>query len=133
DAAKIDKLKIGNIIEVNYKQLRNPAFLKKFFSLIDIAYSAWEPGEINSDYGAPQKNPEAFREWLIIKAGFFDVYSWPNGKIRIEAKSIAFENMSEETFAQLYSNVIDVILKDVLHNYKKPDLDNLVMQIIGFA
>lgn len=101
--------------------------------MLDIAYDAWEPGEINTKYGIPEKNRDAFRKYLTIKAGYFDTFHYPNGKFTVEAKSISFANMSEEDFGKLYSKTIDVILANVLHNYTKDDLDSLVMQIIGFA
>ena len=132
-AEYLDKVKRGEIHGFNVKKKRNPAFLRKFFALLDIGFNAWEPGEISSEYGTPQKTRDTFREYIIIKAGFFTVHTWPSGKIRIEAKSIAFGNMSEEDFAVLYSNAIDVILQDVLVNYKKQDLEYQVQLVLGFA
>ena len=133
DQENIDKLKSGEIYEVDIKKKRAIGLFRKWWALLDIAYNVWEPGEINSQYGTPQKTMQAFREWITIKAGFYDVYSWPNGKIRIEAKSVAFGNMSEEDFKQLYSNTIDICLQDILHNYTKDDLEQQVQLILGFT
>lgn len=58
-------------------------------------------------YGAAQHSMEAFRKWLTIEAGYFDVYETPSG-IRKEAKSISFAQMDQEAFNDFYRACFDV-------------------------
>ena len=57
--------------------------------------------------GAVLQSMEAFRKWLTIEAGYFDVYETPTG-IRKEAKSISFANMEQEEFNAFYKNCFQV-------------------------
>ena len=57
--------------------------------------------------GAVLQSMEAFRKWLTIEAGYFDVYETPAG-IRKEAKSISFANMEQEEFNVFYKNCFQV-------------------------
>ena len=57
--------------------------------------------------GAVLQSMEAFRKWLTIEAGYFDVYETPTG-IRKEAKSISFVNMEQEEFNAFYKNCFEV-------------------------
>lgn len=52
-------------------------------------------------YGAVLQSMEAFRKWLTVEAGYFDVYETPAG-IRKEAKSISFAQMGQEEFNDFY-------------------------------
>lgn len=57
--------------------------------------------------GAVLQSMEAFRKWLTIEAGYFDVYETPAG-IRKEAKSISFAQMNQEEFDAFYRACFDV-------------------------
>ena len=57
--------------------------------------------------GAVLQSMEAFRKWLTIEAGYFDVYETPSG-IRKEAKSISFAQMGQEEFNDFYRACFDV-------------------------
>lgn len=51
--------------------------------------------------GAVLQSMEAFRKWLTVEAGYYDVYETPAG-IRKEAKSISFTQMDQEAFNEFY-------------------------------
>lgn len=57
--------------------------------------------------GAVLQSMEAFRKWLTVEAGYFDVYETPAG-IRKEAKSISFAQMGQEEFNDFYRACFDV-------------------------
>ena len=59
-------------------------------------------------YGAVLQSMEAFRKWLTVEAGYFDVYETPAG-IRKEAKSISFAQMDQEAFDAFYRACFDVV------------------------
>ena len=54
-----------------------------------------------------QKDMDAFRRWLTIEAGWFEVYETPGG-IRKEPMSISFKNMEQEQFNAFYKSCFDV-------------------------
>ena len=57
--------------------------------------------------GAVLQSMEAFRKWLTMEAGYFEVYETPGG-IRKEAKSISFASMGQEEFNAFYKNCFQV-------------------------
>ena len=57
--------------------------------------------------GAVLQSMEAFRKWLTIEAGYFDVYETPSG-VRKEPASISFANMDQEEFNAFYKNCFQV-------------------------
>lgn len=128
------KIKIGDTVHGNFKKFRNVGFHRKYFALLNIAFDHWQPGEINSKYGTPEKNFERFRKDLAILAGFYDVVIRLDGSTRVEAQSISFANMDQDTFEKLYSKTIDVLLKQVYNaSMTREEIDKLVDQYIAFA
>ena len=107
------KLKPGQSVWGDFTKIRNYKFLKKYFALLNIGFDNWNPGEINSKYGIPEKNFDQFRDDCTIKAGYFYIVARIDGSIRVKPKSISFAKMEEEEFSELYSKTIDVLLKYV--------------------
>lgn len=129
----ISKLKLGGGVVATVKKHRNPAFHRKYFALLNLAYDAWEPGIKEHRGMAVQKNFDRFRKDIIIAAGYYNVVVNINGDVRAEAKSINFSSMDDADFADLYSKTIDVVLARILTNYSRDDLDETVENIMRFA
>lgn len=123
-----NKLKPGQVVKAEFKKVRNYAFLKKYFALLNIAFENWEPGPINSKYGPVEKNFDRFRSDVTILAGFYDVTVRLDGSTRIEPKSISFAKMTAEEFEQLYSRTIDVLIKHVYGKDMKPEEINRIVE-----
>lgn len=131
-AEYVQKLKLGASISADFKKQRNPAFHRKYMALLNLAYDAWEPPK-QEFHGKPvQKNFTRFRKDLVISAGFYDVVANIKGDVRAEAKSISFASMDEHEFADLYDKSVDVVLNQILTNYTREDLDNVIEQILQF-
>jgi len=96
------KLKIGETYKAKIVTPRNILFHKKFFALINL-------GHENTSLDMPF---DAYRGYLIQKAGFFKAYATPKGTY-FEPMSISFSKMNETEFSELYSRVVDVIIKDI--------------------
>lgn len=127
------KHKSGDVIRADFKKMRNPAFHRKFFALLNIGFDAWDPGDISNQYGPAEKNFDQFREDVTILAGYYKQLVRLDGSIRIEAESISFGSMEQQDFEKLYSAVINVLLSRVLRNYvDRADIDQVVDQILGF-
>ena len=133
----VAKIKLGGAVRGPLKQMqpRNLAFHRKFFALLNLAYEYWEPGEINHEYGTPEKNFNRFRKDLTILAGHYDIVIRLDGTAKPEAKSISFGNMDQPTFDALYQSVLDVILKkiNVLKDMGEDEVNALVDKFLEFG
>lgn len=129
----IAKLKLGQGVKVSIKRIRNLGHHRKMFSLLNLAYEAWEPPAQQYKGEAVQKNFDSFRNDIVILAGYGEASYNLRGEVRVRAKSMAFGSMSQEEFEALYSAVINVILSRILTNYTRDDLDNVVNQVLAFT
>lgn len=110
------KIKVNEPYEFEYKKPRNYEFHKKFFGLINLVYENQEK----------YNNLDDLREDLIIEAGFYTKrYDFLGVEIK-KANSISFASMDEVEFSDLYSRVIDVIVK--YFNFGKQDIIDNVEQ-----
>lgn len=130
-----DKIPLVGIVRGKFSQMRNPGFHKKAFALFNMAFDLWEPGEIDSKYGTPQKNFDRFRKDLVILAGYYEIYIRVDGSTRVEAKSLRFDKMDNDEFAACYSAIIDVLLAKIpqMANMTKDEVDETVNKILSFA
>jgi len=110
------KLKLGEVYEAEVKNPRNYQFLKKFFALVNI-------GHENTDLDMPL---ETYRKYILMKAGYFKTYQTPKG-VFYDADSISFSSMEQDVFEEVYSRVLDVIIKDI--GATKEDIEK---QLISF-
>lgn len=109
------KIKAGDVIEYQFKQVRNYKFLKKFMALINLCFQNQEQFSNIND----------LRAELTIEAGYFISYYNLQGVETRRPKSISFASMEEDEFEKLYSDVLDVIIK--YFHYTKEDIDeNLI-------
>ena len=128
-----NKLKIGQVVHSDFKKMRNYGFHKKMFALLNLAYSYWEPGEITSKYGTPEKNFDRFRKDVTILAGFFHTEIRLDGSIRVCADSISFASMDNEEFQKLYEAVLTVLMDKILVNMDRETIEDLMDKFLQFA
>jgi hypothetical protein len=129
----IAKLKAGAGVRAKISKVRNINFHRKFFALLNIGFEAWETPDLEYAGMKVEKEFERFRKDVTILAGFYTPVYNMKGEVRLEAKSIAFGNMSEDEFERVYSAVANVLLTRILKNYTREDLDSVVEQIMGFV
>lgn len=123
----------GETFRVKYWRDRNPRFHRKFFALLNFLYDHWEPGELTYQGAPVQKQFEAFRKQVTILAGFYAPVFDLDGGLRLEAQSIAFENMEEETFEKLYKAVINLGITRILPaGYDEEELRRVLAEIERF-
>lgn len=129
----IAKLKLGQGVKVTVTRHNNVAFHRKIFALANLAYEAWEP--VNKEHkGVPiLKNFDQFREDITILAGFYETRVRLNGEVRFIAKSWSFARMPDDEKDRLYNGIINVVLSNILTNYTRDDLDNVVNQVLSFT
>lgn len=127
------KLKTGAGVTVEIKRHRNPAFHRKFFALLNLAFDAWEPTAATYKGEPVGKNFDQFRNDVIVLAGHYEMAVNLRGETRLTAKSISFAKMKPDDFENLYSATVNVILSRILTNYTRDDLDSVVEQVLRFA
>ena len=111
------KLKIGQEYLIEIKHPRNILFHKKFFALLNVCYENYET----------QMPFESFRRWITIKAGYFNAYETDKG-VFYDAQSIAFGSMNQIEFEEVYSKVLDVVIK-LLH-VTEEDINSEIMSFL---
>lgn len=171
------KFKLGDVLVAEFKRVRNPAFHRRFFALLNLGFEYWEPtgGAISSNerklvtgyakylsaYGGNEgalldaaeqyldqiasrrvtngislcKSFDAYRAWVIVEAGHYDAIQLPDGTLRKHPRSIAFANMDETEFQQLYKAALDVLWRWVLSRAFKTqrEAENAASQLMSFA
>ena len=115
--------KAGQVIEVDATRVRNWKFLKKYFALLNYAFTQWDIPENDA-----AKNFDEFRGDLAILAGYYDMVVRVDGSERPRAKSIAFDKMEEDEFERLYSKTLDILLAKILPSHTEEEIN----QIMGF-
>lgn len=113
-------LKVGTVYEATIKELRNVAFHRKYFSLINLS---WE--YLNEQQRAFFKEDvNAFRKTVEVAAGHFEpVYSVARQSWLEVPKSIAFDKLSESDFEQLYEKVKTVIFQTFIPSSVKDEFE----------
>jgi hypothetical protein len=101
DKKKSDKYKSGDIIYAPVKKVRNPKFHRKYFALINMIFDNQDKFE----------NKDKLRDYLTIKAGFYDTAITDMG-ILLTAKSISFDKMDDIEFSEMYETTLKIIEKE---------------------
>ena len=68
-------------------------------------------------------------------AGFYESYVNFKGEVRLEAKSLSFDKMNEEEFAQVYKGFLDVVWTRILKSkgYETPEkIDAYVNELLRY-
>jgi len=128
----ISKLKLGQGVTAAIKRHRNPAFHRKFFALLNLAFDAWEPAVATFKGQVVGKNFDQFRNDILCIAGHYEMAVNLRGETRVTAKSISFANMDQIEFEDVYNSVANAILARILTNYTRDDLDGVIDRLMGF-
>ncbi|MGG2141100.1 DUF1367 family protein [Symbiopectobacterium sp. RP] len=172
----IQRIKVGAVVSADIRQVRNPAFHRKFFSLLNLGFEYWQPtgGAISptekklirgyvrflahfagsedalqaaaDEYlnGVAKKRAanistvksfEAFRRWVTIESGHYEVYELPDGSLHKEPRSISFAKMEEIEFHALYKATLDVLWTFILSKTfpTQQSAENAAAQLMEFA
>jgi hypothetical protein len=134
------KKKLGAVIMVEPREMRNGSFFKKWFALLEMAYSYWSETVKPMEYRGQPVLPSfvRFRKDMTILAGYYEAVANLKGEVRIEASSIAWASMNEETFTKLYDATIQVLLQRVFNgtvckSWTESELRSVSEQILAFA
>lgn len=117
------KLKVGSVYVATISEMRNVAFHRKYFSLINLS---WEYlNEHQRDFF--RENVDAFRKTVEVAAGHYEpVYSIARQSWLEVPKSIAFDKLSEADFEQLYEKVKNVIFNMFIPDSVKDEFEYIL-------
>lgn len=118
------KIAAGEVIQCSVRKARNYKFLKKFMALLKTGFECQEQ----------YPTFEAFREEVTILAGWFTTHAHRDGRVSLQAKSIAFDNMDELEFERLYQAAINVLLQHFVAKMTEAELREAVAEnIVRFS
>lgn len=137
-AAYMQKVKTGDVVSGEFKKPRNYKFLQKTMCLFKYCFDHFAETmvEHHLDYHGVKAEPseDVFRKNLIVLAGHYSVTYDIFGKVRLEAKSLAYANCTEEEAERIYSDVINAALKHVFKlSMDEAELKKIVDTILGYA
>lgn len=134
------KKKLGATILVEPREIRNGAYFRKWFALVQLAFDYWSEEAATAEYkGLPvHPNFKRFRKDLTILAGFYEPVTNIKGEVRLEARSLKWSSMTEEDFTKLYDATITVLLERVFNGrvcreWTEEELRSVAEQILEFA
>ena len=99
---KAKRFKPGETLLANIKRPRNIGFHRKFFALLNMGFSNQERYE----------NFEDYRAVFIMKTGKYKTIETDKGVVYLP-KSISFASMENLEFEELYSKMINVLIKEL--------------------
>jgi hypothetical protein len=131
---------LGSVGRLDVKLMRNYQFFKKWWALVKLGFDYWaescHPTEYKGQLVLP--NFQRFRKDVTIMAGFYEPTWNLKGEMRVEAESLAWANMSEERFTELYDATIRVLLQMVFNGknakrWTESQLRSVTDQVLAFA
>ena len=115
----VAKIGQGEIIKTSFRKSRNYENHKRFFAFINTTFDMQEHF---TEF-------ESYRRWLVMKAGRFTACVAPNGNTMFFPESIAFDQMDEDQFQSLFSDCINVFLRELGKGMTEDEL----MRVIEFS
>lgn len=81
------------------------------------------------------KSFDAYRAWVTIESGHYDAIQLPDGTLRKHPRSVAFANMDETEFQQLYKAALDVLWRWILSRAFRDqrEAENAAAQLLSFG
>ena len=117
------RLKVGQSYVADVKVARNVGFHRKYWALLNAAWSLL-PERTSNGF----RSLEGFRSYVIVAAGFYELYFNPRLKEFVEVpRSISFEKMDEVEFSELYNRSKDVIWSIVGRYVSEEDFERCLI------
>jgi hypothetical protein len=133
DRMQLKKLKSGHPVRLTLRRVRNYEHHKKYFALLNLAFENWEPPTTTYVPYEVHKDFDRFRKDVIILAGYYDATYRVDGSVRLEAKSISFANMDQDSFDKLYEATLEAIRTHAFKNMSDTDLQLFLNELEQFA
>lgn len=113
DLERLQRFKNGEMYTAEIKLTRNPQFHRKVMAFFGFCFQHWSADKAGLSYADERTQFNRFRKDLTILAGYYDTVVNIRGEVRAEAKSIAYANMQQDEFEELYNALINAAIKHV--------------------
>lgn len=135
EAERLKAIKSWAVVRCKISTMRNGPFFRKWFGLVTMAFNLaserMQPMEHRGRQVLP--NFDRFRKDVTVLAGYFDPVYGFDGTLRLEARSLRWDQMEEDEFTRLYSDTINVILQKVLPGLDRDQLEHAVRMTLTYA
>lgn len=109
---------------------------RKLFSLLELAFDAWEPDDDLRVIGeSRRKDFDHFRSGVLILAGHCDANYSSSGSVRLRARSLSMAECDGYEIEKIYRSVLDVVWSRVLRyvRYSSPAAaDRIVEELLTY-
>ena len=110
ESESMKRFKTGEQYQIEIKLSKNAQFHRKTFSFFNFCFEHWRS---DKEFMDEKGQFDVFRKNLTVMAGFYKEFFNLMGEVRIEADSISFSNMDNETFEQHYNALINAAMKHI--------------------
>jgi len=123
DSDKMTRFKTGEVYPVEIKTCRHPEFHKKVICFFIYCFKYWAD---DNGYITQQASFDWFRKKLIIKAGYYHERYDLQGRLELEARSMAYGNMEQDEFERLYKAVVQAALNTIFKDCDESEYNKLM-------
>lgn len=128
-AEALKSLKNGEQYEIEIIRTRNPAFHRKVFAFFKFCFDHWAADKTEWRYFDERTQFDTFRKNLTVLAGYKVVSYTIDGRMRVEAQSLAYGNMSQDEFERCYSALINAAMQSI---FKDCNDDQILDRLYAF-
>jgi hypothetical protein len=135
DKEKVNKIAVGEPVMLKHVKVRNPKHHRLYFAFINKVYEnlpesiEYTEHPETGDMVKRWPEPDNFRKQMEMYAGYYSESITLKGEVRLEPKSIKYEELDEMGFKELHKNVKRVIGERIL---PKMDMDLVEREIAQF-
>jgi hypothetical protein len=113
------KMKPNEVYRLKMTKPRNYKHLQKFMALIKAAFELID----NKNF----KSEVALRKYITVQCGYYSrILTYKDGTALIEADSLAFDKMDQETFNDLYDQAVKVVIDLLPYDLSLEKLNEIV-------
>ncbi|WP_380817789.1 DUF1367 family protein [Seminibacterium arietis] len=128
-AEQMSRFKTGDVINVKVKLLRNPTFHRKVFAFFNFCFEYWTADKTDWQFLDKTVQFDTFRKHLTVLAGYRVETYTIDGRVRVEAMSLSYENMTQEEFERCYHALINAALH---YLFNKTTDQNVIERLYSF-
>lgn len=129
EAERMKRFQNGGQYTVEIKQARNPGFHRKMFAFLGFCFEHWSAENAGLEFADEATQFDTFRRNLTVLAGFREVSYTIDGRMRVEAKSLAHGKMEDDEFERCYHAMINAAIE---HVFKGCDREQTWNRLIEF-
>jgi hypothetical protein len=120
--AALQRIRNNSVVAAEVTQSRNPKLHRKYFKMLDVAYSNQER----------YHDKEEFRREVLIEAGFYTLHHHRNGQVSKVPRSICFAEMDDIEFRRVYDQSLEAILRAFLPGTDQKLFEQAVNEMMRF-